>query len=100
MKTPRDRARVALLAFDDYPNLKEVWIENCRKVKNQDCYDLILRTEGDLHMEDVSVIEKAFGVLAGPLSSGSEEDGGCGCGYCGGVSSFLEVSLESAKIPL
>ena len=89
----RDRAREILLGLTEFPHLKAVWVESCRKVRKQDKYDLILRTEESLHRGDVEIIEKVLGGDAGPLTSGYEF--GCGCDICGdGGSSYIELEMD------
>ena len=91
----RDRARIVLLGLGDYPNLKHVWVESCRKRRKLDKYDLVLRTEESLHSGDVEAAEKALGGDAGLLSSGYEY----GCECCGGGSSYIEFELDGCTIP-
>ena len=92
----RDRARAVLLGIEDYPNLKYVWIESCRKVRKTSQYNLVLRTEESLHSGDVEAAEEALGGDAGPLSSGFED----GCECCGGGSSYIEFELDGCTIPV
>jgi hypothetical protein len=87
-----------LLGIEDYPNLKHVWIESCRKVRKQDKYNLVLRTEESLNGDDVDAAEKALGGDAGVLSSGYEA--GCDCCICGGGgSSYIEFEIDGCTIP-
>lgn len=91
----QDRARRVLLDLTDSPNLKFVWIESCRKIRKQDKYDLVLRTNEELHYGDLETIITILGGVAGPLSSGYEEGYSC----CGGGSSYLEFDLSGCTIP-
>lgn len=91
----RYRAREVLLNETDYPNLKFVWVESCRKRRKQDVYDLVLRTEESLTADDVDHAAKLFGADPSPLSSGYED----GCECCGGGSSYIEFDLSGATLP-
>jgi len=90
-----NRARMVLLGIEGHLNLKQVWIESCRKVRGTDKYNMVLRTEDELHSGDVEAAEEALGGDAGPLSSGYED----GCECCGGGSSYIEFELDGCTIP-